>query len=849
MREKAAIRKKVSSLIIKISLASVIIVGIITISAMWILRDNTINVSGQLGDMAAIDSQMALEEMAMGQLLSLAESRASLSDAELWRVQNSVEMIAQKASNILQESDRFLPSYVPFPDPANFGIITAQLMIGETVNFYEVQEEAALLGNIQFLLHIIMENNVADPSGASVYIGTENGIFIAVDELSAEGYFDPRERPWYELAVANNALSWTDVFPDAFGQGLSIGCSAPFFDPYGNIAGVAGIGTRIDELMEIVVGASIGETGYGFVLNDTGQIIISPYITMDEQGSVIREDWLNNENPEIVALAGRMINGETGIERITMDGTEYFIAFSPLKILPWSFAAAIEVSEVIAPALETGESIINMRDDALSSINLIIIMVIVAFVVILAVVVFVIGYVSQKFSNTLTQPITALQEGVHRIAEGNLNYSIDIHTGDEIEDLGLSVNKMASDLKDYIDNLQKVTADRERIGAELNVATRIQASMLPCIFPAFPDRSEFDIHATMIPAKEVGGDFYDFFLVNENQLAVVVADVSGKGVPSALFMVIAKTLIKNNAQNGRSPQEVFEIVNDLLCENNEAAMFVTVFMGVLDIPTGKFTYVNAGHNPPLIKRAGGDYQWLPTKPGFVIAGMEGMTYKQDEIFLNENDMIYMYTDGVTEAANTEDKLFSDPKLLEVANQHKSLELKEFLAKIKEEIDIFAENAEQADDITMLVLKVKEKPNGANVKMKELSVEAKAENLEAVLSFVNEELEAINCPMKIQMNMAIALEEVFVNISNYAYGDETGKAVIRFAYEGNNIIIEFEDSGLPYNPLEKDDPDITLNAEERQIGGLGIYMVKNIMDMVEYRYEDGKNILSLKKAVV
>jgi sigma-B regulation protein RsbU (phosphoserine phosphatase) len=213
----------------------------------------------------------------------------------------------------------------------------------------------------------------------------------------------------------------------------------------------------------------------------------------------------------------------------------------------------------------------------------------------------------------------------------------------------------------------------------------------------------------MLPAKEVGGDFYDFFLIDEHKLAMVIADVSGKGIPSALFMVIAKTLIKNNTQAGKSPKEVFETVNDTLCENNEAQMFVTAFMGIWDMKTGVFSYANAGHNPPLIKRMYGDYEWLNTmKPNFVLAGMEGMKYRQGETVLHDGDMVFMYTDGVTEAVNPKGKLFTDPRLLEAANRHKTVDLNEFIAHIKAEIDIFANGAEQADDITMLIMKITEK---------------------------------------------------------------------------------------------------------------------------------------------
>jgi sigma-B regulation protein RsbU (phosphoserine phosphatase) len=229
--------------------------------------------------------------------------------------------------------------------------------------------------------------------------------------------------------------------------------------------------------------------------------------------------------------------------------------------------------------------------------------------------------------------------------------------------------------------------------------------MLPRIFPAFPDREEFDVYASMLPAKEVGGDFYDFFLIEENKLVILIADVSGKGVPAALFMVIAKTLIKNNAQYGLSPQDVFTTVNNLLCINNEEGMFVTAFMGFLDIRTGKFSCVNAGHNPPLI-RQGDRFEWLKIKGGLFLGGMENVSYKQEELKLKSGDMVYLYTDGITEAMNPQREQFTESRLLDAADLYKDCGLKEFAVSIKEKIDEFAEDAEQADDITMLVLKYK-----------------------------------------------------------------------------------------------------------------------------------------------
>lgn len=310
-------------------------------------------------------------------------------------------------------------------------------------------------------------------------------------------------------------------------------------------------------------------------------------------------------------------------------------------------------------------------------------------------------------------PIRLITENAAAFVHRRKGFSEDvlkIRTGDEIETLASALAKMEVDITQYIESLAKVTADKERIATELAVATQIQNSMLPCIFPAFPDREEFDIYASMHAAKEVGGDFYDFFLIDRSHLGVVMADVSGKGVPAALFMVIAKTLIKNHAQVGRSPAEVFEIVNNQLCENNEAGMFVTAFMGVLEIETGVFTYVNAGHNPPLVTRDAKPYEWLASKRGFVLAGMENMKYFQQEILLKSGDSLFLYTDGVTEALNPRKELYSEARLLAILNAHRSEHKSLFdqLELIRKDIEAFADGEEQADDITMLLLKISER---------------------------------------------------------------------------------------------------------------------------------------------
>ena len=326
-------------------------------------------------------------------------------------------------------------------------------------------------------------------------------------------------------------------------------------------------------------------------------------------------------------------------------------------------------------------------------------------ITVLAVALFLLAYIG-FLRREVVSPILTIAGEARRFAEDSvarLDLLEQVRKKDEIGALARAIGKMETDIVQYVENLTAVTAEKERIGAELNVATQIQADMLPRIFPAFPERPEFDIYASMTPAKEVGGDFYDFFLVDDDHLAVVIADVSGKGVPAALFMVIAKTLIKNHAQNQEAPGTVFTQTNEQLCEGNDAGLFVTGWMGVLEISTGKFVYVNAGHNPPLLKRAGGTFEWLKSRPGFVLAGMEGVRYRENTLQLEPGDRLYLYTDGVTEATNSHEELFGDERLQNALNEYMDLPVEQFLPKIKECIDAFVGDADQFDDITMLAL--------------------------------------------------------------------------------------------------------------------------------------------------
>jgi sigma-B regulation protein RsbU (phosphoserine phosphatase) len=471
--------------------------------------------------------------------------------------------------------------------------------------------------------------------------------------------------------------------------------------------GAAGSGTLFSEnVNKIIDSTKIGETGYAFLLNEKGHVIMSPrseHIIVSETGVLIGEDYLGSENPAVRELAQRMVARGSGLAELNMDGRDVYVAYHPLNSIGWSLGVVAAIDEIIAPARLIQQEILTITQEATADINRSLLVIVLAVAVVIILVALVTIFLAIRLSNSLTAPILSLSNGAKIISAGDLNYQLEVKTGDEVQMLAETFNKMIADIK-------HITGEKERIGAELNVATTIQASMLPSTFPAFPDRTEFDIYAIMHPAKEVGGDFYDFFMVDDDNLAVIVADVSGKGVPAALFMVIAKTLLKNNALMGTSPDELFYIVNNHLCENNEARsnMFVTAFMGLLTISTGRFRYVNAGHNPPLVKHKNGDFIWLDVKAGLMLACMEDMKFKVMEITLDKNDIVFMYTDGVTEALNEQEELFGNNRMLDALNTYsmKQLPIQDYIAVMLDEIHNFAGKAEQADDITMLMLQPK-----------------------------------------------------------------------------------------------------------------------------------------------
>ncbi|MDR2702465.1 MAG: SpoIIE family protein phosphatase [Spirochaetaceae bacterium] len=656
---------------------------------------------------------------------------------------------------------------------------------------------------------------------------------IRLDETFNKDEYDYHNKNWYreifDAVTQPYQVVWTKPYIDDSGSfSLMTTAGAGIYDRNGALIGVSTIDWEIEEVIKELT--AIKPTANSFVL-----------LCVPEQDYIIS----STRTSSVVGASMKSLPWDIDADSFALEGVTY-MRFGRYMDNGWLLSIQIPETEIFAEVENQ-----NNRFSILIAISS-------------AAMLFLAYYAVSKLINA---PIKRLASDVSRLALGNLDTRIEINSKDELGKLAEVFNKMTSDLKKSIEENAHERMEKERISTELNVASSIQTSMLPCIFPPFPDRTEFDLHALMLPAKEVGGDFYDFYFIDNDNLAVVIADVSGKGVPAALFMVITKTLIKNCSFCKR-PQDILESVNNKLCENNEANMFVTAFMGFYNIPSGRFVYVNAGHNPPLVKKHRTGYEFLKTEPGIVLAWMQNAKYKEKEITFEPGDVLYLYTDGVTEAMNGKRELFGEQRLLAALNANKDSPPNELLSVVKREVDTFADGTEQADDITMLALKVngagdesKEVANSA-VKVKSMEIKASLENLNTVLDFVNNELKQHGCPSGIQGEIDIAVEEIFVNIANYAYVPEYSAEQV-LTSEGSTpaagniailisvtdkMVIRFEDTGRPYNPIEQAAPDLTIPPAKREPGGLGVFLVKKLMDNIEYSRTENKNVLVMEKAM-
>lgn len=409
-------------------------------------------------------------------------------------------------------------------------------------------------------------------------------------------------------------------------------------------------------------------------------------------------------------------------------------------------------------------------------------------------------------------------------------------------------NFLAKTLVELEEANETIKTQHKRMERELSVGHEIQMSMLPLIFPAFPNRTEFTIYAKLIPAREVGGDFYDFYLLDDEHICFCVADVSEKGVPAALFMAVAKTLIKSRSFDDSSPASIITHVNDEMASDNPSCMFVTLFIGILNIKTGEMTFTNAGHNPPFVVRSGGQVERLGQRHGPVVGALEGVVYEESELDLAPGDYLFMYTDGITEAMDPEKNLYSEDRLVIYLEGLDKDGIEDVVGGIITEVEKFGETTEQADDQTVLAVQYNGLENIPREHLLKFTMVNEIPEIAVAINRFNDFAEENQLPEQVQQQMNMVLDELLSNTISYAFqNDEKHEIELRIEKAEGRLLITINDDGIPFNPLKAEAPDTGLSMDDREPGGLGILLVRNLVDDIEYKRRiDGNQITLVKR---
>jgi sigma-B regulation protein RsbU (phosphoserine phosphatase) len=403
-------------------------------------------------------------------------------------------------------------------------------------------------------------------------------------------------------------------------------------------------------------------------------------------------------------------------------------------------------------------------------------------------------------------------------------------------------------LKSSMDQLQSafdiITKHKERMQQELNVGRDIQMSMLPVDFPPFPERTEFSIHALLQPAREVGGDFYDFFFVSDDEICLVLGDVSGKGVPAALFMAVTKTMIKTQAADDSSPASIVTRVNEELSSDNPACMFVTLFVAIVNVRSGELRFTNAGHNPPYILRHDGKLDCLDQRHGPIIGAVEGVAFREDQVEIGEQDTLLLFTDGVTEAMDTSNRLYSEARLEEFLKKSDN-EPDQLTGAILDTVEQFATGAEQADDITILAFRIEQAIEKVHVDELHLVAATNLAEIERINTEFTTFAEQHDLPAGIDQKVCIVFDDLLNNIISYGFSDDEEHQInINISLTPEQLVITVADDGTPFNPFDRVGPDTSLSLEERDIGGLGVLLVTELMDQCSYQRRRDRNVVTL-----
>ena len=654
-----------------------------------------------------------MDAVATNTMATDAKLQAVNAEAVFKELGGEVEILGEIAKDLYEHPEAYPPQEVSEPDPAMAGTVCTQVLTAAGVDLTQpdVAAEVERLSAMTKLLSAVFGNM---ENLNTAFVSSPKGFMLLADAVPEAKFrddgsmyhIDVTSRPWYTGAIVNGGLYFTGLEKDTFTDRVGIVCSMPIYHN-GELVCVVGADIFLDS-MQAAIEASGETAGFICIIDQNGHVIFSP-----EKSGVFAPavtsaavDLRKAKYEELAQFVTNALKSETGTQLIDVGGTSYYMAGAPIKTVGWALVNVIDFDTVNTPTVQmqaefddivykaTAESLAGT--DRIRLYFQLLIVVITALALAAALI----------LSKRIVGPLTMMTKEIKKSIKGAFTFEMkdDYKTGDEIEVLANAFEAETIRNARYIKHLRTITAEKERIGTELALATNIQEESLPSIFPPFPNRQDLDIYASMNPAKEVGGDFYDFFLIDDDHLAMVIADVSGKGVPAALFMMMSNILLKTHTMLGGSPREVLARVNDQICSNNQQEMFVTAWLGIMTISTGEVVASNAGHEYPIIKKADGSFELFKDKHGFVLGGLEGVPYKDYSFTLEKGGALFLYTDGVTEAVDKDTTAFGNDRLLAALNQEPEADCEHLIKNMKAALDEFVGTADQFDDVTMFAIK-------------------------------------------------------------------------------------------------------------------------------------------------
>lgn len=643
--------------------------------------------------------------------------------------------------------------------------------------------------------------------------------------------YDYHAKSWYSVPAQSGTAYWTDPYHDFGGANEIITTfSHPIKNENGEVIAILTADVSLKHLADMVLAIRPYPNAYCFMLDRKGN-----YVVHHKRDRILYQniteatDYMADRNIE--KLISGMQSHRVGMEKIMDGDNPCYVFYAPISITGWPIA-------LVCP-----------RDEVYAVINDLTVMVLLVFVFGCVFLLLTCRWIIHRVSS----PLKRFSEAATQVARGELDAELPvINSGDELAYFRDTFAYMQQSLRSYIDELRVTTGVKERMQGELQVARRIQMGMIPKIFPPFPERPELDLYAKLRPAREVGGDLYDFFISN-NKLYITVGDVSGKGVPASLVMAITCRLIRLIAAQTDSPAQMATVLNDAIAPENETNMFVTMFIGVLNLEDGNFTYCNAGHNPPILALPDRGAAFHEVEPNVPIGILSGFEFTEQSLQLPDHAAFFLYTDGVNEAENKNSEQFGNKRMLSTVHRHCCESTRSIVCNVLDEVDDFAADTEQSDDITMLCLRYHKTFNGNTTPMesKTLTISNKLEQLQQLPEFIENFCNQLPIPLSLILSLNLAVEEAMVNCVQYAYAEGTvGEISLNVSWDDVHHELSFvlKDAGAPFDPTAAPEPDTELGAEDRPIGGLGILLVRKIMDTVSYSRTDNQNVLTMCKKI-